>query len=514
MRIVLFFLAICVVAARKGLPSTGAVVKEMIHEQIEKRMPHPEKRGHIDHSHSSHPKLDEANDAIKKLVDDELAERVKDAEKYISQNLLSSIQTHIKDQQVKLLEASQKGISVLSHHEDHHEAEPQPVVDEESAPVCKDTIKDCSSLKEMGVCETSKDAMKKKCSYTCDLCPESTEERKAEAPEVVKPHKKAHKKKKTKKEHKKKKESRKTQAERVAEMYSEAESYKALSEKPVELVQLPPASEAEQASDVENDTAEKLRAAAKNEQEAQEEKLYEIEEEVREKEKEKKKKKKHHHKKKKSKKHKKTKERAIQKDLANACNPNCKFHCLPSCASIPGCCDTPCPSACKLKCHPYCKEECCNTPRAVTARPAPAPRPEPRHPAPPPPPPAPATLSAAFMAPTEAPQKHLRCPSTCPKTCELRGCTPECCSAGGSSDAATVVETPPQQVAAAFQQQQSAPTAASPAADPAMEWAAAYGLNAGTCPSGCSASCAPACNFECCKSSLDPAIIQQMQQGD
>merc|ERR1712100_41481 len=122
-----------------------------------------------------------------------------------------------------------------------------------------------------------KDAMKKKCSYTCDLCPESAEERKA--PEVVKPHKKAHKKKK-KKEHKKKKESRKTQAERVAEMYSEAESYKALSEKPVELVQLPPASEAEQASDVENDTAEKLRAAAKNEQEAQEEKLYEIEEEV------------------------------------------------------------------------------------------------------------------------------------------------------------------------------------------------------------------------------------------
>lgn len=105
-----------------------------IHESIS--------RDNIPLSSIERSRLKEATVSISKLVEDTIANRVKEAKNELSDILLKSINFYIKD----------VGQSYFVNK------------------TCVDEIKDCQALKSEGLCQSSKNVMMKKCKKTCNFC--------------------------------------------------------------------------------------------------------------------------------------------------------------------------------------------------------------------------------------------------------------------------------------------------------------------------------------------------------
>jgi len=143
------FISICLVYCHNDKKSIlPQLVDNIVENEIVRKVPavksvvkKTSKRNRLAGSH-----MKAATDAINKLVDESIVNRVEEAEREVSQMLLKNIEHHIQD----------AGKIFISP--------------EDKEPACRDKLDGCDKLAKAGVCKTSRDAMRINCRQTCNYC--------------------------------------------------------------------------------------------------------------------------------------------------------------------------------------------------------------------------------------------------------------------------------------------------------------------------------------------------------
>ena len=112
----------------------------------------------------------EAQSAINSLIDESISNEVAKAKMEVKALLEKNIAKHLHEASRQVMQGNVAGNDEMEPLDELHEATDHVHYDSQGSHVCQDEFDNCAPLAASGVCDTSREAMRKHCARTCELC--------------------------------------------------------------------------------------------------------------------------------------------------------------------------------------------------------------------------------------------------------------------------------------------------------------------------------------------------------